>query len=164
MRKLLNIFGIIAVTAFLGACSGVFETADQLDIDGAETARESGAEASYSPFNWRPQEFAGMTGMRMIYPQNKDDPVVVEMLSGKEAAGAQVTFATPDGSVITYDATGLQAFEGQLARAEVEKALAEQYADLIEVLGQEGFDALVDTVCAVATGGACLATGGLVSN
>src|SRR3546814_4915742 len=68
-----------------------------------------------------------MTAGRIIYPgATGGAPVVAEWLSGKEAETATVTFATPDGNVITYSAGGLRAFEGQLARAEVERQLAGQ--------------------------------------
>src|SRR3546814_5902956 len=100
--------------------------------------RPAGTEASYSPFNWSPPNYAGMTAGRIIYPgATGGAPVVAEWLSGKEAETATVTFATPDGNVITYSAGGLRAFEGQLARAEVERQLAGQLADLWKTITPE---------------------------
>src|SRR3546814_18900890 len=80
--------------------------------------RPAGTEASYSPFNWSPPNYAGMTAGRIIYPgATGGAPVVAEWLSGKEAETATVTFATPDGNVLPYIAGGLRDFEGQPARA-----------------------------------------------
>src|SRR3546814_20897339 len=87
--------------------------------------RPAGTEASYSSFNWSPPNYAGMTAGRILYPgATGGAPVVAEWLSGKEAEPATVTFATPDGNVITYSAGGLRAFEGQLSRAAVARPLA----------------------------------------
>src|SRR3546814_19026747 len=83
--------------------------------------RGCGAEASYSPFNWSPPNYAGMTAVRIIYPGAQGSaPVVAEWISGKEAEAAPVSFATPDGPLITYSADGLKAFEVQLDSAAVE--------------------------------------------
>src|SRR3546814_19027148 len=97
--------------------------------------RGGGTEARYSPFNWSPPNYAGMTAVRIIYPGAPGSaPVVAEWISGKEAEAATVSFATPDGNIITYSADGLTAFEGQLARAEVDRDLAGQPTGLWEAI------------------------------
>src|SRR3546814_14127374 len=51
--------------------------------------RPAGTEASYSPFNWSPPNYAGMTAGRIIYPgATGGAPVVAEWLSGEEAETA----------------------------------------------------------------------------
>ena len=150
MKQLLMASAALLAVA---ACS-TFETADQLDVDGAEPPRAYGAEASYSPQNWRPQEHAGITSGRVIYPTVEGEPVVVELMSGKEAEDVEMTFTTPDGNLITYSANGLAAFQGQLARADVEKVLATELSDMWENLAPEIRGGIVDTVCTAF--GACL--------
>src|SRR3546814_11807642 len=101
-----------------------------------------------------------MTAGRIIYPgATGGAPVVAEWLSGKEAETATVTFATPDGNVITYSAGGLRAFEGQLARAEVERQLAGQLADLWKTITPEVKTGLVDAICLSVTTGLCRSGG-----
>lgn len=143
----------IAAAQSLAACSTFGPTGQQsLDME----ARGAGAEASYSPFNWSPPNYAGLTAGRIVYP-GKDGaaPVVAEWLSGKEAENAAITFATPDGNLITYSAGGLRAFEGQLARAQVERDLAEQLSDLWESVTPEIKAGLVDAICLYVTKGLC---------
>lgn len=120
------------------------------------SSRAAGAEASYSPFNWSPPNYAGMTAGRIVYPgPDGGAPVVAEWLSGKEAESATITFATPDGNVVTYSAGGLRAFEGQLARAEVERDLAAQLSGLWENVAPEIRGGLVDAICLYVTKGLC---------
>lgn len=143
----------VACSLLLSACSTFGPTGQQsLDMD----AREAGTEASYSPYNWSPPNYAGMTAGRIIYP-GKDgaEPVVAEWISGKEAESATITFATPDGNIITYNANGLRGFEGQLARAQVESELAEQLSDLWENITPEIKSGLVDAICLYVTKGLC---------
>jgi hypothetical protein len=137
----------------LTACETFGPTGQQsLDMD----ARARGAEASYSPFNWSPPNYAGLTAGRIVYPGEAGrPPVVAEWLSGKEAENATITFATPDGNVITYSAGGLRAFEGQLARAEVERDLAAQLSDMWQNIAPEIRGGLVDAICLYVTKGLC---------
>lgn len=137
----------------LAGCSTFGPTGQQsLDMDD----RKKGVEASYSPFNWSPQNYAGMTAGRIIYPGvDGGPPVVAEWLSGKEAERATLSFATPDGNVVTYSAGGLKAFEGQLARAQVERDLAEQLSNLWETITPEIKAGLVDAICLYVTKGLC---------
>ena len=65
------------------------------------------------------------------------------------------SFATPDGNVITYSAGGLRAFEGQLARAEVERDLAAQLRGLWADITPEIKSGLVDAICLYVTKGLC---------
>lgn len=158
LRTLLTIFAAGSML-LLAACGTPFEAKDQIEIhDGLirHSERPVGDQGSYSLMNWPPQEYAGLTATRLIYPQDRDDPVVVELVSGKEAEGAVITFTTPDGNLISYDASGLKAFEGQIARAELERALAESAADVIKEVGPQGIQAIVDIVCAAVLKGACL--------
>ena len=137
----------------LAACS-TFGPTGQQSLEMAE--RGSGAEASYSPFNWSPPNYAGLTAGRIVYPgRDGGPPVVAEWLSGKEAEDAEISFATPDGKVITYKAGGLKAFEGQLARAQVESDLAAQLAGLWENIAPEIRSGLVDAICLYVTKGLC---------
>ncbi|HEY9548783.1 MAG TPA: hypothetical protein VIR45_04715 [Kiloniellaceae bacterium] len=138
---------------FAAGCSTFGPTGQQaLDMEN----RGGGTEASYSPFNWSPPNYAGMTAVRIIYPGAQGSaPVVAEWISGKEAEAATVSFATPDGNIITYSADGLKAFEGQLARAEVERDLAGQLTGLWEAITPEIKAGLVDAVCLYVTKGLC---------
>lgn len=143
----------VAVCLTLGACSTYGPTGQQmLEME----KRPAGTEAGYSPFNWSPPNYAGMTAGRIIYPGRKgNEPVVAEWLSGKEAESATLSFVTPDGNVITYSAGGLRAFEGQLARAQVESELAARLSDLWENITPEIRTGLVDAVCLYVTLGPC---------
>lgn len=142
-----------ACSLSLAACS-TFGPTGQQALDPEERPR--GAEASYSPFNWSPPNYAGLTAGRIVYPgADGGAPVVAEWLSGKEAESATVSFATPDGNVITYSAGGLEAFEGQVARAEVERQLAGQLADLWKSITPEIKAGLVDAICLYLTKGLC---------
>jgi len=144
----LTLLGLVA-----GGCE-TFGPTGQQSLEMEERAR--GSEASYSPFNWSPQNYAGLTAGRIIYPGAAGDPpVVAEWLSGKEAESATLSFATPDGNVITYSAGGLRAFEGQLARAQVERDLAAQLAGLWEAVAPEIKAGLVDAICLYVTKGLC---------
>lgn len=142
-----------ACGVLLAGCSTFGPTGQQaLDMED----RPGGTEASYSPFNWSPPNYAGLTAGRIIYPGAEGGPpVVAEWLSGKEAESATVSFATPDGKVITYSAGGLKAFEGQLARADVERQLATQLADLWKTITPELKAGLVDAICLYVTKGLC---------
>ncbi len=137
----------------LAGCSTFGPTGQQsLDMED----RKEGAESSYSPFNWSPPNYAGITAGRIIYPGKEGaPPVVAEWLSGKEAEKAAITFATPDGNIITYSAGGLRAFEGQLARAQVERDLAAQLSGLWEAITPEIKAGLVDAICLYVTKGLC---------
>src|SRR3546814_18044156 len=89
-----------------------------------------------------------MTAVRIIYPGSQGSaPVVAEWISGKEAEAATVSFATPDGNIITYSADGLKAFEGQLARAEVERDLAGPLTAPGEAITPEITQGLAGAVC-----------------
>lgn len=145
---------LVAVAGLLLAGCSTFGPTGQQSLD--MKGREEGAEASYSPFNWSPPNYAGITAGRIIYP-GKDGapPVVAEWLSGKEAEAAAISFATPDGNIITYNAGGLRAFEGQLARAQVERDLAAQLSDLWKNVSPEIKSGLVDAICLYVTKGLC---------
>jgi hypothetical protein len=142
-----------ACGALLAGCSTFGPTGQQsLDME----ARAAGPESSYSPFNWSPPNYAGMTAGRIIYPgADGGDPVVAEWISGKEAESATITFATPDGNLISYSATGLRGFEGQLARAQVESDLAAQLSDLWKNITPTIKAGLVDAICLYVTKGLC---------
>jgi hypothetical protein len=151
-RTLRSLMVIAGATALAGC--GTFGPTGQQSLEMA--GRPVGTEASHSPFNWSPPNYAGMTAGRIIYPAaGGGAPVVAEWLSGKEAESATVTFATPDGNLITYSAAGLRAFEGQLARADVERDLANQLAGLWEGITPELKSGLVDAVCLYVTKGLC---------
>jgi len=144
---------VAACGSLLAGCSTFGPTGQQsLDMD----AREAGTEASYSPYNWSPPNYAGMTAGRIIYPGKEGGaPVVAEWISGKEAESATITFATPDGNIITYNANGLRGFEGQLARADVEKVLASELSELWQNVAPEIKSGLVDAVCLFVTKAPC---------
>lgn len=149
-----TVLGIaLPIVLALTGCSTFGPTGQQsLETD----ERPVGTEASYSPFNWSPPNYAGMTAGRIIYP-GKDgrEPVIAEWLSGKEAEAARIAFTTPDGTVITYDASGLRGFEGQLARSQVESDLAGRLAELWENVTPEIRTGLVDAVCLYVTKAPC---------
>ena len=152
-RRICHLLALATCAMLPAACSTFGPTGQQsLDME----AREKGTEASYSPFNWSPPNYAGMTAGRIIYPgSDGGPPVVAEWISGKEAESATITFATPDGNLITYSAGGLKAFEGQLARAQVERDLASQLAGLWEAITPEIKAGLIDAVCLYVTKGLC---------
>ena len=142
------------VSLFLLAACETFGPTGQQSLE--PDARPMGTEVSYSPFNWSPPNYAGMTAGRIIYPgSDGSPPVVAEWLSGKEAEAARIAFTTPDGTVITYDASGLRGFEGQLARSQVEQELAGRLAELWESVAPEIRAGLVDAVCLVVTKAPC---------
>ncbi len=146
-------FALLCVPVLLGACETFGPTGQQsLQTD----TRPAGTQASYSPFNWSPPNYAGMTAGRIIYPgQDGSEPVVAEWLSGKEAEAARIAFTAPDGTVITYDASGLRGFEGQLSRSQVESDLAGRLAELWETVAPEIKTGLVDAVCLYVTKSPC---------
>lgn len=144
---------LVVAAGLLSACS-TFGPTGQQALEAED--RPAGTEASYSPFNWSPPNYAGMTAGRIIYPGEEGaPPVVAEWLSGKEAEAARIAFTTPDGTVISYDASGLRGFEGQLARAQVESDLAARLAELWESVTPEIRAGLVDAVCLYVTKGPC---------
>jgi hypothetical protein len=58
-------------------------------------------------------------------------PTKFRMIGGKEQENVSVTMYTAAGDkVFEYTAEGVEAFQGQKFRAEVEKVLAEQYGDV----------------------------------
>ncbi|NIA72368.1 hypothetical protein HBA54_27650 [Pelagibius litoralis] len=143
----------LAAGLLLSACS-TFGPTGQQSLDPED--RPVGSEASYSPFNWSPPNYAGLTAGRIIYPgADGGAPVVAEWFSGKEAEAAVVSFATPDGNVFSYDASGLKAFEGQLARAQVESDLAARLGELWQNVAPEIKTGLVDAVCLAVTKAPC---------
>ncbi|MEO3429754.1 hypothetical protein AAFN88_12890 [Pelagibius sp. CAU 1746] len=153
IRMLRGVAAAVACGLLLGACS-TFGPTGQQSLDPKD--RKEGTEGSYSPFNWSPANYAGLTAGRIVYPGvDGGPPVVAEWLSGKEAESATLSFATPDGNVITYSAGGLKAFEGQLARAQVESDLAEQLSDLWENITPEIQAGMVDAICLYITKGLC---------
>jgi ABC-type amino acid transport substrate-binding protein len=157
MQRLPGSRTLIVVTSLLlvTACE-TFEAQQSLDYAAGEAASPTGDQASLSPFNWSPPNYAGLTAGRIVYPGKEGEaPVVAEWLSGKEAESASITFATPDGNIITYSAGGLRAFEGQLARADVEKALAGELSGLWQNVAPEIKAGLVDAVCLVMTKAPC---------
>lgn len=144
----------VSTCGLLLAGCGTFGPTGQQSLDMGD--RAAGTEASYSPFNWSPPNYAGMTAGRIVYPSaDGGAPVVAEWISGKEAESATITFATPDGNIITYSAGGLKAFEGQLARAEVERDLANQLSDLWKTITPEIKAGLIDAICLYVTKGLC---------
>lgn len=162
LQPLSSIFCALLLVSFVSACE-TFEPQQSLDVEDDAGEMRTGTEASLSPFNWSPPNYAGLTAGRIIYPNPVEGqpPIVAEFLSGKEAETANVTFATPEGNIVSYQVGGLRAFEGQLARADVEKNLAESLAGMWETLGPEIRGGIVDAICAGLTGGACAAIGGL---
>ncbi len=97
-----------------------------------------------------------ITAGRIIYPGAEGGPpVVAEWLSGKEAEDATITFATPDGNLITYSAKGLRAFEGQIARAQVESDLAARLGEMWQSVAPEIKTGLVASVCLIVTKAPC---------
>lgn len=148
-----KLFPALLLVSLLSACSTFGPTGQQaLEPE----TRPSGTEASYSPFNWSPPNYAGMTAGRIIYPgRDGGAPVVAEWLSGKEAEGASITFATPGGNVISYSAQGLRGFEGQLARAQVESDLAVRLGELWQGIAPEIKAGLIDSVCLIVTKAPC---------
>lgn len=140
----------------LAACE-TFEPQQSLDVEDGAGEGRAGSEASLSPFNWSPPNYAGLTAGRIVYPNPAEGqpPIVAEFVSGKEAEDAEVTFATPEGNVVSYRVGGLRAFEGQLARADVEKALAAELSGLWQSVAPEIKTGLVDAVCLLVTKAPC---------
>lgn len=148
--------GAIAALGLLAGCS-TFESQQQLDIEDDGGEARSGTEASLSPFNWSPPNYAGLTAGRIVYPTDGGEPIVAEFISGKEAENANVAFQTPDGNVVSYAVGGLKAFEGQLARAQVEQALAAELSNLWTNLAPEIKSGIVEAACLAMTGFPCSA-------
>jgi hypothetical protein len=178
MKRLL-INTALAGVLMLSACEA-FEPPGQIDTgekqDGA-TNFEYGAEGSISPFHQEAPQYNGMTAVRMLYPvtvpgadgkpevlrdaQGNATYIVAEWISGKEADNALVEVRTPDGNVVSYDAAGLRAFDGQNIQADLRAALAANASEFWQGLADTAKDGLVQGLCAALTGGLCSATSGL---
>ena len=148
MRYLIAAAALV-LAASLSACSTFGPTGQQQ----AEIDQPRGAEASVAPGTWSPPNYAGITAGRLVIGEG--GLRTVEFISGKEAEDVTITFEKPDGTKVTYDAKGLKAFEGQLARAEVERALAGELADLWENIAPEIKTGLVEAVCLYVTKAPC---------
>lgn len=91
---------------------------------------------------WNPQNNAGITNISFKWCkiETKDDiskaetmvPCSVHIFDGKEAGAIDLKFQMPDGTVLNLTADTVQAFEGQRIRGEVEKAISEDAAGVIE--------------------------------
>lgn len=159
LRAALSVCAVGVVLAALAACDTFGPTGQQqADLEGVAGDNRTGSEASLSPFNWSPPNYAGLTAGRIVYPLPEGPPIVAEFVSGKEAESAAVSFETPDRNVVSYQVGGLRAFEGQIARAEVEKALSAELSDLWQNLAPDIRTGIVDAACLLITKAPCADT------
>jgi hypothetical protein len=153
----------IALGLTLTACAGQGEPfgptgIQQLGYAEPPETLVTGSEASVSPFQWAPPNYAGMLGARLV--KNPDGTLVAEIIDGKERGGASVAlpFGTEPGSpMLTFSSTDSKAFIGQQVRAAVEAEIVKEYGLTIRQLSGDT-RALVEKVVEVAV---CAATGGV---
>ena len=82
---------------------------------------------------------------------------VAELIDGQERAGAEIQFPLGDGQVPSFNSEASRAFDGQALRAEVERAIVQQYGQTLESLApnvREAVESAIQAACAIA-GVAC---------
>jgi hypothetical protein len=161
----------LALTALLllTACAGQGEPfgptgIQQLGYADKEDSLVTGSEASVSPFQWAPPNYAGMLGARLV--KNPDGTLVAEIIDGKERGGASVALpfgSEPDSPVLTFSSSDSRAFIGQQIRAAVEAEIVKEYGLTVRQLSGDTAkvveSAIKAAICAATGGVGCLAEG-----
>ena len=150
-------WGVVVAAALLSVglvgCDSLGPTGQQ----SLETERLStGAEGSVAPLAWSPPNFAGLNAARAVIP-GENGPIVFEIVGGKEQETIELAWVQPDGEEIRYTAAGVQAFDGQAFRAEVERQIVETTGQTLQELAPEvrgAVEAAIAAACTLA-GAAC---------
>lgn len=112
---------LICVILPLGACAP-FESAgavrEVVNVDQGEIV------------DWNPGQYAGINVLVTRVPLENGNEVILERYDGKEAQTLDVSFKNANGTEITYQATGVKAFEGQKYRADLEAEIARTWPEL----------------------------------
>ncbi len=159
MTRILPLFALLLLTGCAGQGEPFGPTGiQQMQYAGEKDHLVTGDQASVSPFQWAPPNYAGMLGARLI--KGPDGTLVAEIIDGKERGGAAVTlpFGNEPGSpVLTFSSSDSKAFIGQQIRAQVEAEILKEYGLTIRQLSGDT-RALVEKIVDVAV---CAATGGV---
>jgi hypothetical protein len=117
MRHLTPMIATIALLG-LAACAGPARVSDLAD-DGNQRARDYQLAAGLNVVEFEELECSEATSLC--------GPTQFRMIGGKEQESITVRMVHPEtgNTVMEYRAEGVQAFDGQALRADVEKALAE---------------------------------------
>lgn len=160
---------ILLLLPLLAACSGQGEPfgptgIQQLGYADPDQHLVTGTDASVSPFQWAPPNYAGILGARLI--KKPDGTLVAEIIDGKERGGAsvQLPFGNEPGSpVLTFTSADSKAFIGQQIRAAVEAEIVKEYGLTIRQLSSDTRaaveSAIQAAICAATGGVGCLAEG-----
>lgn len=87
-------------------------------------------------------QYAGINHVRVDYSET-GEPESVVVYAGKEAEELDITLDHPSGLKATYKARDLKAFDGQAARAEVEKAQLEVLGKVVPDLTDAIINAII---------------------
>ena len=83
---------------------------------------------------WNKQNYAGINEVHFKWCENDKTGEYmacdVMIVDAKENGAIQFKFTMPDGTVLEFAADDVKAFPGQALRADVEKAIAEQFGDV----------------------------------
>lgn len=76
---------------------------------------------------WNPQGYAGINMVEASFqvPADQAGPTSIRIVGGKEQESISFDAILPDGTDVSYTATGVRAFDGQTLRAAVEQAVSE---------------------------------------
>ncbi len=98
---------------------------------------------------WNDQENAGLTDMHIYWAYSEANntvyPVEIRVTDGKEFGSVNLAFQMSDGTLMNFNGVDVRAFRGQEIRADVEKAIAEVYGEIVP--------GLTDSILAAMTGG-----------
>lgn len=95
---------------------------------------------------WNPQGNAGIETFEMGFRKGQGEfqaePKYVRFVSGKESSTSQIYIEIYDKGLITIDATGTAAFEGQRIRGQVETEVSEDAANIAPGIVDSAIDAV----------------------
>jgi hypothetical protein len=165
MRNIIALLTVLLITACAGQGEPFGPTGiQQMQYADPEQHLVTGTDASVSPFQWSPPQYAGILGARLI--KKADGTLVAEIIDGKERGGAsvQLPFGNEPGSpVLTFTSTDSKAFVGQQIRAAVEAEILKEYGLTIRHLSSDTRAAVESAVkaaiCAATAGVGCVAEG-----
>ena len=150
-------WGVVVAAALLSVGLIGCDSLGPTGQNSLETERLStGAEGSVAPLAWSPPNFAGLNAARAVIP-GENGPIVFEIVGGKEQETIELAWVQPDGEEIRYTAAGVQAFDGQAFRAEVERQIVETTGQTLQELAPEvrgAVEAAIAAACTLA-GAAC---------
>lgn len=92
---------------------------------------------------WNPQGYAGINKLDAEFDES-GKPKRIVVIGGKEQEAVNFEAELPDGTKAKYSASGVKAFDGQKARAELEAAISED--------AKEAMPGIVDSIMDVIRG------------